>query len=198
MTRNALRSLLLDAAIAALYAVCLSLPWLMAAADRSTGATPSSAGTLAWLAVPGFLVHHGFTLGSATATVTICALTAAAGGAVLSILARLSGLGSLWAAGAWLFGCAVAILMPSLTAASFLLALLVLVVLRSRLVRLGPTSWLAAVAHEVWPLGYAAAFAALAWRYNPQILIKCLLIAYGASLIARALLPTPRTAAATA
>jgi hypothetical protein len=58
-----------------------------------------------------------------------------------------------------------------------------------------PATALVAFLSELWPLGYAAGFATLAWRYNPQLLLKALVIALGVSLVARALVPS-RTAAA--
>ena len=61
---------------------------------------------------------------------------------------------------------------------------------RARFAAMRPVTVWAAVLSELWPLGYAAAFAALAWRYNPQLLIKALIIAFGVSLVARALLPS--------
>jgi hypothetical protein len=63
-----------------------------------------------------------------------------------------------------------------------------------RFAAMRPASALVAVLSELWPLGYAAGFAALAWRYNPQLLLKALVIAFGASLVARALVPSQRAA----
>ena len=183
MTRNARLLLLLDAAILLCYAFFLWAPW-----SRNVDAGPA---TLAWLALPVALARRGFTLASATITVTIIVLTSAALGAMLSIAGRLRRSTAMWAVGAWLFGGSVAILMPSWTAVGFLGTLLLLVVLRSRFSSLGRTSALAAVLNELCPLGYAAGFAVLAWRYNPQLLLKCLLISFGASLVGHALLPTP-------
>ena len=142
---------------------------------------------MAWLALPVTLARHGVHLEYATITVTISALVAAALGALLSIAARMRGSAALWAAGAWLFGCSVAILMPLWTAVGFLGALLLMVALRARFAAMRPVTALVAFLSELWPLGYAAGFAALAWRYNPQLLIKALVIALGVSLVARAL-----------
>jgi hypothetical protein len=144
------------------------------------------------------LSRHGIHLGSATVTVTFSALVAAALGALLSIAARMRGSAALWAAGTVLFGCSVAILMPLWTAVGFLGALLLIVALRARLIALQPVSVLIASLSELWPLGYAIGFAVLAWRYNPQLLIKTLLIAFGASLIARAVMPSRENRIATA
>ena len=188
MTRSARLAILFDVAIVLCYAFFLWAPW-----DRTGNAGPT---TLAWLALPVTLAHHGFTLQSATVTVTISALAAAALGAFFAIVARLRGLPALWATGAWLFGCAVSILMPAWTAVGFLGALLLLAALRSRFAPLPRASLVAAILSELWPIGYAAGFAALAWRYNPQLLLKCLLISFGVSLVARALVPSQGTASA--
>jgi hypothetical protein len=80
--------------------------------------------------------------------------------------------------------------MPLWTALGFLGALLLIVALRARFVAMRPVAALVAVLSELWPLGYVAGFAAFAWRYNPQLLIKTLVIALGMSLVARALLPS--------
>lgn len=42
---------------------------------------------------------------------------------------------------------------------------------------------------ELLPIGYALCLAVLAWRYEPGILEQCLLVCFGLSLIAHALLP---------
>jgi hypothetical protein len=128
-------------------------------------------------------------------TVTISALATTVLGAMLSIAARIRGNSVLWAAGVFLFGCSVSILMPLWTAVGFLGALLLIVSLRARFVAMRPVTALAALLSELWPLGYAAGFAALAWRYNPQLLLKALVIAFGLSLVARALVPSQGTAA---
>jgi hypothetical protein len=174
-----------DLAIVFLYALFLWAPW-----DRAATASASSSFSMTWLVLPVTLARHGIHLVSATVTVTIAALVAATLAAFLSIVARMRGSASLWAVGAWLFGCSIAILMPPATAVGFLGALLLIVALRARFVAMRPATALAAVLGELWPIGYAAGFAALAWRYNPQLLIKALLIALGTSLIARALRPS--------
>jgi len=56
--------------------------------------------------------------------------------------------------------------------------------------------WLQALFAEIYAVGFTLCFAIFAWRYNAQILIRCLLICYGLSLISRAL--TGRTAPAAA
>jgi hypothetical protein len=177
-----------DLAIVLIFALFLWAPW-----DRTVSAISSST-TMAWLALPVTLARHGVHLESATMTVTISAIVSAALGALLSIAARLRGNAALWAAGACLFGCSVAILMPLWTAVGFLGALLLIVALRARFVTMRPVTALTAVLSELWPLGYAAGFAALAWRYNPQLLLKALVIALGVSLVARALVPSQRAA----
>jgi hypothetical protein len=181
-----------DLATVLIFALFLWAPW-----ERIADAG-SSAATMAWLALPMVLAHHGLHLEYATVTVTISALAVAALGALLSIAARIRGSAALWAAGAWLFGCSVAILMPWWTAVGFLGTLLLIVALRARFVALRSTTALAAALSEFWPLGYAAGFGVLAWRYNPQLLLRVLLIAFGASLIARAVMPSRESGTATA
>ena len=192
LSRTARLAIVFDLAVVVLFALFLWAPW-----DRSADAAASSFSML-WLALPVTLSRHGIHLGSATVTVTFSALVAAALGALLSIAARMRGSAALWAAGTVLFGCSVAILMPLWTAVGFLGALLLIVALRARLVALPPVSALIASFSELWPLGYAIGFAVLAWRYNPQLLIKTLLIAFGASLIARAVMPSRENRIATA
>jgi protein-S-isoprenylcysteine O-methyltransferase Ste14 len=48
--------------------------------------------------------------------------------------------------------------------------------------------WLQAFLAEIYPVGFTLCFAIFAWRYNARILIQCLLICYGLSLISRALI----------
>jgi hypothetical protein len=184
MTRGQRLLVVFDLVIVLVFALFLWAPW-----DRTASAISSST-TMAWLALPVTLARHGAHLEFATMTVTISALVAAALGALVSIGARLRGSAALWAAGAWIFGCSVAILMPLWTAVGFLGALLLVVALRARFVAMRPVTALAAVLSELWPLGYAASFATLAWRYNPQLLLKALVIALGSSLVARALVPS--------
>ena len=187
MTRTTPRlpwlAVLFEVAIVLLYALFLVLPRL------SAGRSAADSTTLAWLALPFGLSRHGLTLEYATAIVTISALTSTVLGALLSIVGRRRSSSGLRATGSWLFGCSVAILMPVWTAAGFLGALLLVIALRSRFVALAPSSLLAAVLAELWPAGYALGFAALAWRYNPQLLLQCLLVAFGASLVGRAFVP---------
>jgi protein-S-isoprenylcysteine O-methyltransferase Ste14 len=52
--------------------------------------------------------------------------------------------------------------------------------------------WVEAAFAEIFPLGFALCFAVFAWRYNRVILIKCLVVCYGLSLIVRALSPSAR------
>jgi protein-S-isoprenylcysteine O-methyltransferase Ste14 len=46
--------------------------------------------------------------------------------------------------------------------------------------------WLQALMAETYPVAFTLCFAVFAWRYNAHILIKCLLICYGVSLVVRA------------
>jgi protein-S-isoprenylcysteine O-methyltransferase Ste14 len=58
--------------------------------------------------------------------------------------------------------------------------------------------WLTSLAAEAFPVLYALSLAILAWQYNPRILIRCLLVAFGISLVTRALLPRHPTPVAQA
>lgn len=51
----------------------------------------------------------------------------------------------------------------------------------------GSPRWVQAVFAETFPVAFTFCFAIFAWRYNARILIRCLLICYGLSLIMRAL-----------
>ena len=176
-------AIVLEVAIVLIYALFLWAPW-----DRAADVSSSSVNML-WLSLPMTLAHRGSNIETVTVTVTIVALVTAALGALLSIAARLRGSAALWAGGAFLFACSVAILMPVGTAVGFLGAVLLLVALRARFAPIRATNVLAAVLSELWPVGYAIGFAVLAWHYNPQLLIKVLIVAFGLSLVARALLP---------
>jgi hypothetical protein len=187
MTRAARLAVVLEAAVVVVFALCLWAPW-----DRAADATSSSLNML-WLSLPLMLSHRGMALESVTLAVTICALVIAGLGALLAIAGRVRGKSVLWAAGFFLFAVSVAILMPQWTAVGFLGAVLLLLALRVRFTSIQPMRALAATLRELWPLGYAIGFAALAWRYNPQFLIKALVIAFGLSLVARALLPGERS-----
>lgn len=179
-------SILFDIAIVLLYFIFLWAPWERGAQS-----------TLTWLVLPVTLARHGMGLGYATEIVTIGALAVAAVGALLSITGRMSGSAALAASGAWLFGVSVAILMPLWTAVGFLGALLLVLALRTRFVHATHLGALPAVLLELWPVAYTVAFAVLAWRYNPQLLLKALLITLGASLVAKALVPATPSAAGT-
>ena len=60
----------------------------------------------------------------------------------------------------------------------------------------GRPQWLASLLAEVFPVVFSICLAALAWRYEPIVLVKCLLISFGLSLVARALLPKEQASAA--
>lgn len=49
--------------------------------------------------------------------------------------------------------------------------------------------WLTSLLAESYYAGYTACFAILAWRYNAYLLIKCVIICFGTSLVTRAILP---------
>lgn len=46
--------------------------------------------------------------------------------------------------------------------------------------------WADALLAELFPISFTVCFAAFAWRYNARILIQCLLVCYGLSLVGRA------------
>lgn len=49
--------------------------------------------------------------------------------------------------------------------------------------------WLSGLMGEVYPASFALCLAVLAWRYNPNLLIRCVLLCFGLSLLVRAFLP---------
>lgn len=49
--------------------------------------------------------------------------------------------------------------------------------------------WLTSVLAESYYVSFTLCFAVLAWRYNAYLLIKCVIICFGASLVIRAILP---------
>jgi protein-S-isoprenylcysteine O-methyltransferase Ste14 len=53
--------------------------------------------------------------------------------------------------------------------------------------------WAQAALAETYPIAFTVCFAIFAWRYNERVLIQCLLICYGLSLVVRAFMT--RTAA---
>ncbi len=53
--------------------------------------------------------------------------------------------------------------------------------------------WLQALLAETYPITFTVCFAIFAWSYNARILIRCLLICYGLSLIMRAVTKRPVT-----
>ena len=48
--------------------------------------------------------------------------------------------------------------------------------------------WLHAIIAEIYPVGMAFCFAALAWRYNAELLIRAVIVCFGLSLVATAFL----------
>jgi protein-S-isoprenylcysteine O-methyltransferase Ste14 len=56
--------------------------------------------------------------------------------------------------------------------------------------------WLEALLGECFPVSMSLCLAVLAWRYQPELLIRCLLVCFGLSLVARALLPKAQPAQA--
>jgi protein-S-isoprenylcysteine O-methyltransferase Ste14 len=47
--------------------------------------------------------------------------------------------------------------------------------------------WVPALLAEIYPVAITLCFAVLAWRYNARILIQCVLVCFGVSLVVRAL-----------
>ena len=48
--------------------------------------------------------------------------------------------------------------------------------------------WVQSVLAETYPVGITICFASFAWRYNARILVRCVFICYGLSLVVRALM----------
>ncbi len=55
--------------------------------------------------------------------------------------------------------------------------------------------WLQAMLAETYPVGITICFAIFAWRYNARILLRCVLICYGVSLIVRAVVRPAKSSA---
>jgi hypothetical protein len=90
-----------------------------------------------------------------------------------------------------LFALGVSILMPPSGACFFLLAVCLFEWFLVSGEESFPASaarphWLQAVLTQIFFVGYALCFAALAWRYDIRILTKCLIVCFGLSIIARA------------
>ena len=51
--------------------------------------------------------------------------------------------------------------------------------------------WAQAALGEIYMIGVAVSFAALGWRYNELLLVRCVLVSLGVSLVVRAVLPRP-------
>lgn len=67
--------------------------------------------------------------------------------------------------------------------------------LRPRLAASGlRAQWMQGFVGEIFMFAFACCLAALAWQYNADLLIRCLLVCFGASLVARAALPKPQLA----
>jgi hypothetical protein len=49
------------------------------------------------------------------------------------------------------------------------------------------TRWMRSIVAESFAVGFTICFALFAWRYNAQLLTRCLLVCFGASLIGQAL-----------
>jgi hypothetical protein len=169
-----------------LYLLGFFPPWGWGARD----------GTL-WLASSTLLARSGWiSLAAATLMVTAAALACLLTGTVLRV----------WGAaylgqsvrnplylGTWLLACGASILMPPGGAGFFLIAVSIFVLFliysgeRFLPTKLGARlEWARAAFAETYPIAFTVCFAIFAWRYNARVLIQCLLICYGLSLIARA------------
>jgi hypothetical protein len=146
--------------------------------------------------------------------VTVSAVSLAAAGALLRLWseaapgawsARVSNNDSRFerVVGTMLFSLGLAILMPPSGAGFFLITLLI-VQLRelsrgAQRLTLFPISeqfaastmsrWKHALVAETFPLTYSICLITLAWQYNPNLLLRCLLVCLGLSLVTRALFP---------
>ena len=60
----------------------------------------------------------------------------------------------------------------------------------------GSPRWVSAFLNETYPIAITLCFALFAWRYNARILIRCVLICYGLSLVVRAMTKRPAADAA--
>lgn len=54
--------------------------------------------------------------------------------------------------------------------------------------------WAQGMLGEVFPLAFACCMAALAWEYDAHLLVKCVLVCFGLSLVVRAAMPKARLA----
>lgn len=182
-------------------------PW-----DSYLGGGPR---TLTWLYLPGLLVRTiRLSFSSATMTVTCSAVLLTAAGALFRLWSEavphelscgVSNRHTLFArtAGTMLFSLGLAILMPPSGAGFFLITLL-FVQLRELLrgtkrVTLSALSehravstmspWKSALTAETFPLTYSICLVGFAWQYSPNLLLRCLLVCLGLSLVTRALFP---------
>jgi protein-S-isoprenylcysteine O-methyltransferase Ste14 len=58
--------------------------------------------------------------------------------------------------------------------------------------------WLQSLLAEVYPMGTAVCFAALAWSYDADVLTRCVIVCFGASIVFRALTSSRRESPAEA
>ncbi len=69
--------------------------------------------------------------------------------------------------------------------------------LRSRLAAsTAKPRWAQSLFAEIYPVGAAVCFVALAWGYDADLLTRCVLVCFGVSLVVRALISPPTDAAA--
>lgn len=151
--------------------------------------------TTARLEIAGEL-SRWITLQTASDALTLAAILLAALGAVMRVsgTARISRVPLRWNyLGDLLFAIAIAVFMPPSGAAVFLVLSFVQL---SRLTLFAQSAtqaarpWLGhAILAEAFYIAMTIAFAALAWSYNPTLLLQALLICFGLSLVTRAFVP---------
>jgi hypothetical protein len=214
LTRTAFERPLENALLQGLVAVACILgfwaPW-----DSYLGGGPR---TLTWLYIPGLLARRlRLSFASATMIVTFSVVLLATAGALLRIASAVapressvgaSNRGSQFrrTVGTMLFSLGLAILMPP-SGAGFFLIVLVFANSRelstdARRITLSELSgqhatstmsrWKSAIVAETFPLTYSLCLAGFAWQYNPNLLLRCLLVCLGLSLVTRALFPGNR------
>ena len=159
--------------------------------------THSNDSTL-WLTSSTLLGRTGwFSLASATEAVTLGALLCLLLGVVFSVWSGFARR-PLYVA-TWLQALGASVLMPLSGAAFFLTAcslLTVFLVAAGKPFAPRPSSvaslsrpWIQILIAQLFPISFTVCFALFAWRYNAHILIRCLLVCYGVSLVAQALVP---------
>lgn len=151
--------------------------------------------TTARLEIAGEL-SRWITLQTASDGITLLAIVLAALGAAMrvSVTARGGGIPNRWDyIGDLLFAIAIAAFMPPSGATVFLVLSIVqlwrlTLLTRSNVHTMRPR-WGHALLAEAFYIAMTICFAALAWSYNPTLLLQALLICFGVSLVTRAFVP---------